>query len=42
MGGFMKFEVLTDRLELRVLNKHDAEQVLDFYIRIKKKIQKKE
>lgn len=28
----MKFEILTDRLILRVLNKHDADQVLDFYI----------
>ncbi len=38
----MKFEVLTDRLELRVLNKHDAEQVLDFYIRNRDIVEKYE
>ncbi len=29
----MKFEIETERLNLRVLNKHNAEMVLEFYIR---------
>ncbi len=29
----MKFELYTDRLALRVLTKHHAEQVLEFYLR---------